>query len=218
MIRYLLLILGILLLPGIGESASWSVETALKTYLMAHYPWAEVDISGLRLSAALPAEEPSSITVEKTPPGNTAFRLDFPGNKSVQATAFIKVYERIIMSRGAYRKGYVLRKQDMYPTLMESGRIPKGAVREEERLIGKPLMRSIVSNAPISEDMVSETTLVKRGHKVVLCVETAGFSIKTLGETRQDASVGDNVKAVNLNSKKVVTGLLVDENTVRVEY
>jgi flagella basal body P-ring formation protein FlgA len=218
MLRYILLTIGIVLLPGMSESAPWSLETTLKTYLKANYPWTEVDISGLRLSAELPKEEPISITVERTPPGNASFRLEFPGDKSIQATAFIKVYERIIMSRGAYRKGYVLRQQDTYSTTMESGRIPKGAVREEERVIGKPLTRSIVSNAPLTEDMMSETPLVKRGHKVVLCVETAGFSIKTLGETRQDASVGEYVKAVNLNSKKAVTGLLVDENTVRVEY
>jgi flagella basal body P-ring formation protein FlgA len=216
--RYLLLIIGILLLPGISESAPWSVEAALKTYLKDHYPWAEVDLSGLRLSAAKPVEEPSNIAIEKTPPGNAVFRLDFPGNKSIRVTASVKAYDRVIMSRGAYRKGYVLQQQDMYPTLMESGRLPKSAVREEGRIIGKPLARSIVPNVPITEDMVSETPLVKRGHKVVLCVESSGFSIKTVGETKQDASVGDYVKAVNLNSKRVVTGLLVDENTVRVEF
>jgi flagella basal body P-ring formation protein FlgA len=177
-----------------------------------------VDISGLRLSAEKPAEEPSSITVEKTPPGNVVFRIDFPGNKSIRATAFVKVYDRVIMSRGAYRKGYVLKQQDMYPTLMESGRMPKSAVREEDRIIGKALVRSIIPNVPITDDMVSEIPLVKRGHKVVLSVEASGFSIKTMGETKQDASVGDYVKVVNLNSKKVVAGLLVDENTVRVEY
>jgi flagella basal body P-ring formation protein FlgA len=218
MIRYLLLIIGIFLLPGISESAPWSVEAALKTYIKDHYPWAEVDISGLQLGAEMPAEEPSSITVEKTPPGNAVFRLHFPGKKSIRATAFIKAFERVIMSRGAYRKGYVLRQQDMYSTLMESVRMPKSAVREEDRIIGKSLARSIVSNVPITEDMVLETPLVKRGHKVVLFVEASGFSIKTMGETRQDASVGDYVKAVNLNSKRVVTGLLVDENTVRVEF
>jgi flagella basal body P-ring formation protein FlgA len=101
---------------------------------------------------------------------------------------------------------------------MEGGRMPKSAVREEDHVVGKPLVRSIIANAPLTEDMVSMTPLVKRGHKVVLTVEATGFSVKTLGETKQDAAVGEYVKAVNLNSKRVVTGLLIDENTVRVEY
>jgi flagella basal body P-ring formation protein FlgA len=218
MVKYIILTIGLLLLPGMSESASWSVEASLTAYLKDHYPWAEVDISELRLSAAQPAEEPSLITVEKTPPGNAAFRLDFPKHKSIHATAYVKVYERVIMSRGACRKGYVLKPEDLYPTLMESGQIPKGAVRDEDSVIGKPLVRSIVPNTAIIEDMVSKTPLVKRGHKVVLCIEAAGFSIKTLGEIKQDAAVGDYVKAVNLNSKRVITGLLEDENTVRVEF
>lgn len=216
--RMLLLVISFFLLFGTVEAAPWSPEATLKTYLKAHYPWAEVDISDLRLSAEKPAEEPSAITIEKTPPGNTVFRLDFSGNKSIRATAFVKAYERVVMSRGAYRKGYVLQPDDVYSTLMESGRIPKNAMREEDRAIGKPLVRSILPNVPLTEDMVSKAALVKRGHKVVLTVEASGFSMKTLGETKQDAVVGDYVKAVNLNSKKVVTGLLIDENTVQVAY
>jgi flagella basal body P-ring formation protein FlgA len=216
--RTLLLIIWIFLLFGTVEAAPWSPEATLKTYLKTHYPWAEVDISDLRLGAEKPAEEPTSVTVEKTPPGNAVFRLDFRGRKSIRATAFVRVYERVVMSRGAFRKGYVLKQDDLYSTLMESGHMPKSVVREEGRVIGKPLVRSILPNAPITEDMVSETPLVKRGHKVVLSVEASGFSMRTMGETRQDASVGEYVKVVNLNSKKVITGLLVDENTVQVEY
>ena len=42
--------------------------------------------------------------------------------------------------------------------------------------------------------------------------------IATSGETRENAYVDDVVKVVNLASKKTVTGILVDENTVRVDY
>ncbi len=205
-------------LPYHASAEAWNPEATLKTYIREHYPWTEVDISDLRLSAEPPVGQPSAITVEKTPPGKTVFRIYFPSGKSIMATAFIKSYDRIIMSRGAYRKGYVLKQPDMYPTLMETGRIPKSAVREASRIVGKSLARSIVSNVPITEDMVSETPVVKRGHKVMLCVESAGFSIRTIGETKQDASVGDYVKAVNIASKHIVTGLLIDENTVRVEF
>ncbi len=177
-----------------------------------------MDISDLQVSTALPAERPVTIIVEKTPPGRSVFRFEFRKSRSIIATALVKTFDRVFMSRTAFRKDYVLRAGDFYPTLMETSRLPKGAVREEGRLIGKPLVRSIVPNAPITDSMVSETPIVKRGRSVVLCVESAGFSIKAMGETMQDAAVGDYVNAMNLSSKKIVTGLLVDEDTVRVEY
>lgn len=208
----------LLILPAVAAAAAWSPEGELTTYLKEHYPWAEVDISDFQLSAAPPTERPVAIIVEKTPPGRSVFRFDFRKARSITATAMVRAFDRVFMSRTAFRKDYVLRQGDVYPTLMETGRIPKGAVREEGRIIGKPIIRSIVPNAPITDAMVSETPIVKRGRTVVLCVEASGFSIKAKGETRQDASVGDYIKAMNLSSKKIVTGLLVDEDTVRVEF
>jgi flagella basal body P-ring formation protein FlgA len=199
-------------------AASWSPEAELRTYLLGHFPWADVDISNLEFSAELPAGRPVSITVEKTPPGNALFRLEFKGGGTVLATAHIRAFDRVVMTRSAFRKGYVLKPDDVYPTLMESGRIPKGAVRTEEKIIGRPLLRSVVPNVPVTDMMVSDTQLVRRGHKVSILVEAAGFSIKALGETKADAAVGDSVKALNLLSKKTVCGQLVDENTVRVEF
>jgi flagella basal body P-ring formation protein FlgA len=204
--------------PAVAFGGDWSIETELRTYLKAHYPWAAVDISDLQVSAAPPTERPVTIIVEKTPPGRSVFRFEFRKSRSITATALVKTFDRVFMSRNSFRKDRVLRQGDIYPTLMETCRIPRGAVREESRLIGKPLVRSIVQNAPITDAMVSETPIVKRGRTVVLSVDSSGFSIKAMGQTRQDAAVGDYVKAINLSSKKIVTGLLVDEDTVRVEY
>ncbi len=208
----------LLILPAVASAATWSPESELRTYLQKHYPWAEVDISDLQMSVFPPTEPPAAIFVEKTPPGRSVFRFEFRKNNSITVTAMIKTFDRVFMSRTALRKDYVLHQDDIYPTLMETCRIPQGAVREENRLIGKPLIHSIVQNMPITDAMVSETPIVKRGHPVVLYVASSGFSIKVMGETSQDAQVGDYVKAINLSSKKTVTGLLVDQDTIQVDY
>jgi flagella basal body P-ring formation protein FlgA len=208
----------LVILPAAASAATWDPEIELRAYLKEHYPWTDVNISDLQTSASLPAERPNSIMVEKTPPGRSVFRFEFSKHKSITVTALVKTFDLVYMSRTAFRKDYVLRPGDVYATLMETSRIPKGAVREEVRLIGKPLIRSIVSNAPLTDAVVSEVPIVKRGHAVMLCIDSPTFSVKAMGETRQDAAVGDYVKAVNLSSKKMVTGLLVDEDTVRVEY
>ena len=208
----------VIVLPLPVSATTWDPETVLSAYLKEHYPWAEIEVTELRLDREQPVERPSAITVEKTPPGRSAFRFDFPRTRSVTATALIKAYDRVLMSRSGFRKGYVLRQGDMYATLMETGRIPKGAVRDEHGVIGKQLLRAIVSNMPITDAMVSDKPLVKKGHKVVLAVESETFSIRTQGEMHHDAAVGEYVKVSNTLSKKIVTGFLVDENTVRVEF
>jgi flagella basal body P-ring formation protein FlgA len=206
------------ILPLSASGAPWSPEAVLKNFLRQHYPWADVDIRDLQLSAAAPSSAPVAVSVEKTPPGRSIFRFEFKGGRSVLASATIKAFDRVFMSRSSFPKGYILQQDDLYPTLMESGRIPRGALRTEEQAVGKPLLRSVVSNVPLTSAMVSETALVKRGRRVSLVVESDAFIIRTAGVIKRDAAVGEYVKVENTLSRRTITGLLVDENTVRVEY
>jgi flagella basal body P-ring formation protein FlgA len=205
-------------MPTLVAAASWDAGEVLKTYVKEHYPWAEVEVSDVRMSGEAPARPPVSITVEKTPPGKSVFRLRFADNRTLTASATIKAFDRVMMSRGAFRKGYTLMKEDVYATLMESARIPKGAIRRESGVYGKSLTRSIVASVPLTDAMVSETAVVKRGRRLVLCAEAPGFTVKTMGELKQDASVGEQVSVLNLTSRKTIMGQLVDVDTVRVGF
>jgi len=212
----LYLALGLLIVAP--ASAQWSVADTLRDYVKANYPWTDVAVEDVRLAAVPPSQAPQSISVVKAPPGKAVFRLVFPGGRTLSASAVVKTYDRVFMSRGSFSKGYTLRPDDYYSTLMESGRIPKDALRDEDRLAGKALSRSIVANATMTEAMITERAVVKRGRRVMLCAEAENFSIKVVGETKQEAAVGEDVKVLNTLSKKIVIGRLIDENTVKVEY
>jgi flagella basal body P-ring formation protein FlgA len=207
-----------IVMPGLASAASWDAGDVLKTYIKDHYPWAEVELSDVRLSSEAPARPPETITVEKTPPGRSVFRLNFAGGRTITASAMVKASDRVMMSRGAFRKGHTLSKDDVYATLMDSARIPKGAIRRESGVHGKTLTRSIVASVPLTDAMVSETAVVKRGRRIVMCAEAPGFSVKTMGELKQDSSVGEQVSVLNLASKKTIMGQLVDVDTVRVGF
>jgi flagella basal body P-ring formation protein FlgA len=97
-------------------------------------------------------------------------------------------------------------------------KIPTGAVTDLQAVVGKTLTRSIGGNLPIVDHYLAGSPLVKRGRKVTLLVETGRIRITTTGEIRDNAYVNASVRAVNLASKNTVTGILIDENTVRVDH
>ena len=200
------------------KAFSWSPEATLKAYLKENYPWAEIDIDDLLIGNKLPDEQPVKVVTEKGPPGKTVFTMEFRTGSKITATANVKAFDWAIMSGRAFRKGHYLQKDDVFMKLIDITRIPKGAIRNSEQVIGKPLTRSIVANALIVDTMVSDIPTVKRGHRVTLIVEAPSFIITTRGEIRENACVGSSVKVINLVSKKVISGLLMDENTVRVEF
>jgi flagella basal body P-ring formation protein FlgA len=200
------------------KAIPWSPEAVLKAHLKENYPWAEIEIGDLLISDKLPDEQPSKILVEKGPPGKTAFTMEFRNGMKMTATGSVKAFDWIIMSARAFRKGHNLQKDDVFPKLMDVTRIPKGAIKNVEQMIGKPLTRSIVANAPLVDTMIADMSVVKRGRKVTLVIESPSFIITALGEIKENSAVGNRVRAVNLASKKVINGLLLNENTVKVEF
>lgn len=214
-----ILLLGalVLLVAPAQAGSSWSVKAVLTDHLRQHYPWAEIEVSDIVLDGEAPQSPPRKILVDRRPPGRTVFSLFFPGNRKLTATAQVAAYDRVVMGSRAFGKGYTLNNGDVYEALMDVTRIPRNALRDSGQALGKPLSRSILANMPLQESMIEDSPVVKRGRRVELLVEAPGFAIRGAGELQQNGSVGDYVKVMNLASKKIVTGLLLDQRTVRVE-
>jgi len=214
----LVLVLFLVVMPAFASAGAWDAGDMIKAYIKNHYPWTEVEVADVRLSGEAPSQAPVSITVEKTPPGKSVFRLAFPDGRTITVSALIRVFDRVMMSRNGFGKGHTLTKDDVYQTLVENARVPRGAIGQESRLVGKTLTRTIVANVPLTDAMVSATALVKRGRRIVLSAGTQEFAVKTVGELKQDAMIGDFVKVLNSESRKTIMGQLVDENTVLVGF
>lgn len=209
----ILVLLSSLALAGLSGPAE-----LLRQYLKDNYPWEEIELKDLRLSGEYPGTAPEVIVVEKAPPGRTVFRLRFEDGSTMKATARVSAFDRVVKTRRPFRKGHNLGRADVYETLMDVRRIPRGALKSFRSVVGKKLTRSVIANMPVVDRMVSDSAVVKRGQKVVLVLRSEGFKIEVTGEMKSNSRVGSYVKAVNPVSKKVITGLLVDESTVEVEF
>ncbi len=214
-----LLVLGALVLPiaSAQAGAPWNAAAVLTEHLRQQYPWAEIAVTDVVLDGEAPLTPPRKILVDRRPPGRTVFSLFFSGNRKLTATAQVAAYDRVVMAGRAFGKGYMLNDGDVYEALMDVTRIPRNALRDPGQVLGKALSRSILANMPLQESMIEDSPVVKRGRRVELLVEAPGFAIRGAGELQQNGSVGDYVKVMNLSSKKIVTGLLLDQRTVRVE-
>ncbi|HEX7520325.1 MAG TPA: flagellar basal body P-ring formation chaperone FlgA [Candidatus Deferrimicrobium sp.] len=190
----------------------------LRTYVLEHRPWADVEVRNLALSTDPPAGSPRRIVVERGLPGRTVFAMEYGNGITVKATADVAAFEEVVASARPLSKERPLKEGDVCLVRMELENIPTGTVTDLQAVVGKTLTRSIGANLPIVDRYLAGSPLVKRGGKVTLLVETGGIRITTTGEIRDNAYVHTSVRAVNLASRKTVTGILIDENTVRVDY
>ena len=198
------------------SAAALSVDDIIKAHLSDNYPWENIEIGNIRVMGELGEGQPENIIVEKGPIGKAVFSFYTSGNRVI-VKANIKVYDWILKSRRSFSKGHVFGEDDMYLEKMEVDKMPRSALKNPDNIIGQSLKRSIGANIPVVENMVEKYKAVKRGKMVELVIGNEGFSISVSGKTKEKGYVGKSVRAVNLSSKKVVTGILIDESTVKVK-
>jgi flagella basal body P-ring formation protein FlgA len=201
-----------------GVASATPMEDVLKQYLKENYPWADVEIRDIVLSGEPSSQMPEKISLERGLQNRTVFALYYGNGRKITATATVKALDWIVMTTRAFRKGYVLQEEDVYATLMDISRIPKDAVKTTDEVIGTALTRSVIANRPIVAGMVSGTLRVKKGQRVAIVAESPNFSMVVKGELKETAYVGSDVKVLNIDSKKVVSGRLVSESTVKVVF
>jgi flagella basal body P-ring formation protein FlgA len=216
LLMFLLITVPCLLFMGVASATP--MEDMLKQHLKENYPWADVEIRDIVLSGEPSSQMPEKIFIERGLQNRTVFALYYDKGRKITATATVKAFDRIVMTTRAFRKGYVLQQEDVYATLMDISRIPKDAVKTTDEVIGTALTRSVIANRPIVTGMVSGTQHVKKGQRVTIVAESPNFSIVVKGELKETAYVGSDVKVLNIDSKKVISGRLINESTVKVVF
>ncbi len=198
-------------------AASWSPEEVIRGYLMTNYPWEEIEVSNVKSLGRLPVSAPEKIIVQKGPIGKSVFEFIYRSDKNIMVKANVQAFDQIVKSRRPFKKGHVVDQSDLYIARMNIRKMPKSAMKNPDEIIGKSLRRSVVANIPLVEGMIEHSQVVKRGKRIVIVINHNGLNITAAGKTKEKGYVGKVVKAVNISSRKVITGILIDENTVKVE-
>lgn len=208
----------VLFAVSIAPASTYRIEDMLKAYIDSSFSWAETEVGSVVVHGDIPNLRPSKITIEKGFPGKTIFRLEYENGATLHATANVRVLDWVVMSKRPFHKEHSFEKSELYLRLMDVSKIPTGAFRNIDDVAGKTLTRSVTANMPVIDNMVSGSPMLKKGHRVVIVVESPYFTITTQGELKENSYVGNHVKTVNISSKKIVTGILVSGNTVKVEF
>jgi len=84
-------------------------------------------------------------------------------------------------------------------------------------LQGRRLRRALSAGTPLTTDVLDRDVLVQRGQSVTLIASNGGIEIRAQGRALTDGSEQDRVRVQNVNSLKVVEGVVENAGTVRVD-
>lgn len=95
--------------------------------------------------------------------------------------------------------------------------ISSNFVNDMNSLLGRRLRRALAAGTPLTTDALDRDVLVQRGQSVTLIAANGGIEIRAQGRALTEGSERDRVRVQNVNSLKVVEGVVENAGTVRVD-
>jgi len=192
---------------GLGEAANLSITF-------------DRDVGDLRLEAAVSgALQPTSVRYDAR---STRFDVAFeianengtpPAKLRFTGTA-IETVEAAVLARNLER-GDVLKSSDV---IVE--RRPRAEVGTDpaarERAVGMQARRQLRIGQALRVADLAKPDLVTRDQNVTLIYETAGLYLTLRGKAMDNGTEGDVVSVMNLQSKRIVSGVVIGRGQVSI--
>lgn len=135
-----------------------------------------------------------------------------------RANARVDIYTEVIVAAHYLGKHHELQAKDVQWASRSLSLLPHDFLAEMKDVLGKRATLSINRGEILRTRMVEPPPLLRRGDRVMLLVESPEIKITTVGEVREEGRKGDRIKLFNLSSRKEVSGRVLDEHTVLVDF
>ena len=207
---------------------SAEVEKIIKEYVIRNTPWTEeqVNIKNVNISNKILLPEKWDYYIAAAPAssmlGRSSFLLDITGiDNSVQSswvTAEIEVWVDVVLASKPLKERQMVGADDIYIGRKDLSRLPAGYIDDIRRVSGKRVKRFVGANSILTENILEEPPLFKRGDKVFIVAESDALRVSAIGVAGEDGYRGRPVRITNMQSKKEVIGEVDDNGTVSVKW
>ena len=151
-------------------------------------------------------------------PVSIVFKVDGRFVRKVSALVSLEIMQNVVVTRKPIPRFKVIAAQDVMMRQVNVASMADTVIRSIESVVGKRARRAIGMHAAMHSNMVEWPPVVKKGDRVTIIAESGNLRITALGEVRGAGKVGEQVRVVNLDSKKNITAQVVDHRTVRVVF
>lgn len=213
---------------GIKTISSQEVERIIKEYIVHNTPWTEDQINIKNISVSNKLILPANWNYNITPAprssmiGRSAFLLDITNeDNSVQSSwvsADIEVWVDVVLLSKPLRERQMVDAADVYVGRKELSKLPAGYIDDIKYVTGKRVKRFAGTNSILTENVLEDPPVFKRGDKVFIVAESEVLKVTAVGVAGEDGYKGRPVRVTNMQSKKEVIGEVVDNGTVSVNF
>ena len=94
---------------------------------------------------------------------------------------------------------------------------PTGLISEPASALGRSAVREIPAGTVLSSNLLKSPQTIKRGQSVTISLASGAVAVRVAGTALRDGALGERIPVRNLNSKRVVEGVILDGGIVEVD-
>jgi flagella basal body P-ring formation protein FlgA len=128
----------------------------------------------------------------------------------------INLFQKVLVARELIKQG-----QDLTPELFDIARrevtsLADPPIVSPQELDGKSATRAIVAGKTLTQSFLQKQEIVKRGDLVSIEYSSGSIKITASGEAKEPGSQGETIKVKNMSSSKIISAVVQDEKTVKI--
>ena len=136
----------------------------------------------------------------------------------VVLSAFINRYGRVLYARNEVYLHQRITADDVSARIVNLAEVPPNLVNELSDVIGKRAKSLIHSGELFRENLVEIPPMVEKGKHVKLIAKKGLVEVSTIGVAVKNGQKDEQIPVMNLKSKKIIMGRVVDTSTVYVMF
>jgi len=138
--------------------------------------------------------------------------------KSVGMVFDVSIFKDVVVAKTQVKKGDIVSRNSVKLETIESTTLKETSFGNVEDVIGKVARRSIAKGFVFNEKSIKGIDAIRKGDSVIILIGTSGFEIASKGICQDNGGFGDFVRVVNVDTKKMLHGSVIDGGTVRVQF
>lgn len=205
------------------------IRTAVRQYIARNAPWdaEQMIVQKIRFNrpvvltagkVALSVSAPKHTDWLGAIPFTVGVTVDGQRKAAFTVPVNIEVWSDVLITTKPLGRFEPIDRDDIQVKKMDLARVPSNVLINIDDILGKRANRNIAANCILRNDLVEMPPLIKRGDLIEVVAESSMLKISVKGMAKENGRQGDRIKVVNLRSKKTLYALVIDDQTVRVEF
>jgi flagellar basal body P-ring formation protein FlgA len=145
-------------------------------------------------------------------------RINDKFQKRIQFNTKVLVSQKVIKTIRVVKRGKILSDDEIRVETIQTERPSINAITNIDYALGYEALRRLPIGKILLQNFIKKPALGNRGDKVLITAKKGAMTITTPGILKEDGYEDAMVRVLNMESKKIIYGRLIDSNTVKVSF